>query len=585
MKRPRRGIILVLVLIVVTMLALGSLGFAELMVSEHRAAQTSTRQSQARSFAETGQEIARQFLDRYPDEIQTAGGLYDNASRFSDQLVAEDTLPRERGKVTFVAPIWDPTGLTISGGRPGLDDESGKINLATIFNYDPSSGSGSKGSSGSNGSGSGGSSTSGTAAVVIANNGEDESSYPISHQILMALPGMTDEIADSILNWCDPTGTVRPLGADSDYYNGLSPPYSPRNGTPASIEELLLVQGVTPELLYGLDAEKMGYSSSDSTTGLAATDGSMDHGWAAYLTLWSAESTFNPNDGTPKINVNQSDMPTLYSQLVAALPDPKWAEYIVFYRQGGGTVDSSGNVNTSAFGTGRNTIGSMLDLVGIKSVRTVTANGSGSGGAGSGGSGSGASGSGGSGSGGTSTSATSANTLPNPFTTDSQSMQYYLPILFDTCTTVAGTSIPGRININTAPLPVLMSIPGMTQNTASQILSARDPDPNSSTSQSTPYLTCPAWPLMTNILTQQQMQAMLPYITAGGSVYRAQIIGRFDKGNPVARVEVILDATQHPARVLFWKDMSHLTNFRFSWRDRQPDWQQPDQRPGEQLNS
>ena len=54
------------------------------------------------------------------------------------------------------------------------------------------------------------------------------------------------------------------------------------------------------------------------------------------------------------------------------------------------------------------------------------------------------------------------------------------------------------------------------------------------------------------------MKAMLPYITAGGSVYRAQIIGHFDKGNPVARLEVILDATQHPARVLFWKDMSHL---------------------------
>ncbi len=359
MKRPRRGIILVLVLIVVTMLALGSLGFAELMVSEHRAAQTSTRQSQARSFAETGQELARQFLDRYPDDIQTSGGLYDNASRFSDQLVAEDALPRDRGKVTFVAPVWDSSGLTITGGRPGLDDESGKINLATILNYDQSSGSGGSG-------GSSGNSTSGTAAVVIANNGEDESSYPLSHQILMVLPGMTDDIADSILNWIDSSGTLHGTGADSDYYNALSPPYSPRNGTPASIEELLLVEGVTPELLYGLDAAKMGYSSSDSTTGLAATDGSMDHGWAPYLTLWSAESTFNPNDGTPKINVNQTDMGTLYTQLAAALPDPKWAEYIVFYRQGGGTVDSGGNVNTSAFGTGRNTIGSMLDLVGIR---------------------------------------------------------------------------------------------------------------------------------------------------------------------------------------------------------------------------
>ena len=60
------------------------------------------------------------------------------------------------------------------------------------------------------------------------------------------------------------------------------------------------------------------------------------------------------------------------------------------------------------------------------------------------------------------------------------------------------------------------------------------------------------------------MKTMLPYITAGGSVYRAQIIGHFEKGNPVARVEVMIDATQHPAQVLFWKDMSHMAgDFRF----------------------
>jgi hypothetical protein len=54
------------------------------------------------------------------------------------------------------------------------------------------------------------------------------------------------------------------------------------------------------------------------------------------------------------------------------------------------------------------------------------------------------------------------------------------------------------------------------------------------------------------------MKSMLPYITAGGSVYRAQVIGKFDKGSQVGRLEVILDATQHPTRIVFWKDMSDL---------------------------
>ncbi len=120
---------------------------------------------------------------------------------------------------------------------------------------------------------------------------------------------------------------------------------------PTSIEELLLVRGVTPELLFGYDAVKMGYSSSDAVSAAisgVATDGSMDHGWAAYLTLWSAESTLKA-DGTPKINLNQTDMQTLYTQLNSVL-DPSWAEYIVAYRQGGGTVDGGGNLDTSTFG-------------------------------------------------------------------------------------------------------------------------------------------------------------------------------------------------------------------------------------------
>ena len=40
MNYRRRGVVLLLVLIVVTMLAMATLSFAELMLEEHRAAQT-----------------------------------------------------------------------------------------------------------------------------------------------------------------------------------------------------------------------------------------------------------------------------------------------------------------------------------------------------------------------------------------------------------------------------------------------------------------------------------------------------------------------------------------------------------------
>ena len=49
----------------------------------------------------------------------------------------------------------------------------------------------------------------------------------------------------------DDDATTGLSGAESDYYQGLDPPYSARNGPFAHIAELGLVKGVSPELLYG----------------------------------------------------------------------------------------------------------------------------------------------------------------------------------------------------------------------------------------------------------------------------------------------------------------------------------------------
>jgi general secretion pathway protein K len=58
-------------------------------------------------------------------------------------------------------------------------------------------------------------------------------------------------LTDSILDWRDEDDLHRPNGAENDYYQGLSPPYTARNGPFDSVEDLLWVRGVTPELFYG----------------------------------------------------------------------------------------------------------------------------------------------------------------------------------------------------------------------------------------------------------------------------------------------------------------------------------------------
>jgi general secretion pathway protein K len=60
-----------------------------------------------------------------------------------------------------------------------------------------------------------------------------------------------DTITDSILDWIDADDLHRVNGAENDYYQSLKEPYNCKNAKLDSIEELLLVRGVTPDIYNG----------------------------------------------------------------------------------------------------------------------------------------------------------------------------------------------------------------------------------------------------------------------------------------------------------------------------------------------
>lgn len=66
-----------------------------------------------------------------------------------------------------------------------------------------------------------------------------------------------DAIVDAILDWKDGDDLVRLNGAEDAYYQSLPAPYAPKNANLESVEELLLVKGVSPAVLYG-NGEKKG---------------------------------------------------------------------------------------------------------------------------------------------------------------------------------------------------------------------------------------------------------------------------------------------------------------------------------------
>jgi general secretion pathway protein K len=62
-------------------------------------------------------------------------------------------------------------------------------------------------------------------------------------------------VVDSLVDWLDADDRESDYGAEESYYNSLDIAHSCRNGPVQYPEELLLIRGITPELLFG-DGEK-----------------------------------------------------------------------------------------------------------------------------------------------------------------------------------------------------------------------------------------------------------------------------------------------------------------------------------------
>lgn len=114
-------------------------------------------------------------------------------------------------------------------------------------------------------------------------------------EMLTRLPGMTEEAADSILDWRDPDDEPRPSGAESDYYWGLPSPYEAANGQIETLEELRLVRGIDSLMLAGEGTQEA-------------------PGIASFLTVRSGEPNVD-REGRQRLNVNSAGPEQLTARL------------------------------------------------------------------------------------------------------------------------------------------------------------------------------------------------------------------------------------------------------------------------------
>ena len=82
----RRGLVLIIVLIVIVFLSLGAYTFSDLMITHHAAAQLAGRQLQTRYLVDSGVDYVKLFLAKTEEERIDAGGVFDNPDTFRGAL-------------------------------------------------------------------------------------------------------------------------------------------------------------------------------------------------------------------------------------------------------------------------------------------------------------------------------------------------------------------------------------------------------------------------------------------------------------------------------------------------------------------
>jgi general secretion pathway protein K len=120
-----------------------------------------------------------------------------------------------------------------------------------------------------------------------------------------------EALIDAIRDWIDLDDDEREKGAESGYYQGLSPPYAARNGAVQHLEELLLIRGMTPDIFYG-NEERAGI--------------------AQFLTVYG-------RDG--KININTAPAEVLLS--LADTMDDRMAQDLIEFREDPGNRELLAN--------------------------------------------------------------------------------------------------------------------------------------------------------------------------------------------------------------------------------------------------
>ncbi len=312
---------------------------------------------------------------------------------------------------------------------------------------------------------------------------------------LLELPEMTESIAAAIIDWRDADDDPEPEGAEGSHYAALPHPYVIRNGPLRTVRELLCVRGVTPELLYGEDTNANGLLDPNEDDGTASPpmdngDGRLDRGWFAWVTVYSYERNVS-GSGAKRLNIASAQAGEIASQL--SLED--WAAQSIVKARDNRKFEH------------------LIDLLDVQrdtsGERTREED---------------------------DINARSGNEKDQPVT------QSIFKRIVDGITLQDEKMLPGRINLNTAPQEVLVTLPEVDDELAGAIVRHRG--------SGSGYTSIGSLLDVTG-MTKEKFAKLESSVTVRSSVFRIRSQGRSDSGLASATIECVVDRGGNVPRVLY----------------------------------
>ena len=504
----RRGMALLVVVVLIMLTALGAYRFSFYMESQYRLTRLHEEQVHARLAAISGMELAATIVEMSPTQRMSIGGLVDNPAVFRDIAVdfnANSTAnqrdpnlwrfcllsPRSAEQATnslqASAQIADAASLPI---RFGLENESAKLHMPTLIAW-------------------------------------DQMMPGHARNTLLGLPGASEKMVDAWLQEIGVSGR-----ADKGGFQGQL----------ASLDDLRHTWfGGDLNQNYQLDPLEIRLANQHMSKERAASPASIGsvNGVGGYKPLqrfvtWVSGHRNVTRNGHARIFLNEPDLQSLHRQL-SLVWSTDWADFVIAMRQFGPSNSATiagattelvpqwspdfGKAAIFAFRSPLDLVGAVVDLPSVSASNSSSST--------------------------TGQSSQVRRTLRNPFSSELSEVRNYLGRVLDDVTVELSPISEGRIDVSEAPVEVLAGVPGLDLSLAQRMIQQRSGSTNTMTT--TQEIDTIAWLL--DVVDLAKLKELEPYLTCRSDVYSVQAVGYRDSQSAVYRTTATIDAREVPAQL------------------------------------